>query len=175
MYQKINEELVKEARDYALASCPYTYDGHNFSLQKSSDTRFNHILLGKLGEKAFKMWLEKEKINYIEDDKPITDPDSFDFKANGLTIDIKSTLPHCKWLLEKKKLYESKPKDVYVLVKVKLDSLEASIIGFEFGKELAKNPVNLGYGEDYGLTEDKLTGIDFLLGVLCPKTLSDFV
>ena len=78
----IEEALYQEALDYARRSRAYTSDRHDFH-SGGLDNKQQKMLEGKLGEKAFKLFLQDNGIRFEEDHSSYDERDEYDFLLQG--------------------------------------------------------------------------------------------
>lgn len=165
----IPQKYVIEAKEYANKSKSFTSDRHDFH-EGGLDNKQQKMFEGKLGEKAFKVFLENNKIRYIEDHSGYDTADDYDFyfDKKNLKIDVKTrTKAYHIRTLELVEQFEKKPKDIYISVRLIEDS-QAQILGW-FSKEdmLSCDHVeNLGYLNNYVMYDDDLRPIDSLIKYL---------
>lgn len=74
----IEGALYQEALDYARRSRAYTSDRHDFH-SGGLDNKQQKMLEGKLGEKAFKLFLQDNGIRFEEDHSSYEERDEYDF------------------------------------------------------------------------------------------------
>ena len=89
----IEGTLYQEALDYARDSRSYTSDRHDFH-PGGLDNKQQKMLEGKLGEKAFKLFLQDQGIRFEEDRSSCRERDEYDFLLQGsglvLRVDVKT-------------------------------------------------------------------------------------
>lgn len=89
----IEGALYQEALDYARRSRAYTSDRHDFH-SGGLDNKQQKMLEGKLGEKAFKLFLQDNGIRFEEDHSSYDERDEYDFLLQGsglrLRVDVKT-------------------------------------------------------------------------------------
>lgn len=89
----IDGELDEEARSYAELSKAYTSNRHDFHSGGLAN-KMQKMYEGKLGEKAVKLFLTDNSINFIEDTSSFDERDEFDFllvnETERLKIDVKT-------------------------------------------------------------------------------------
>lgn len=115
---KIDGELYKEAYDYAEQSKAFTSNRHDFhsgGLKNKKQKMFE----GKLGEKAVKIFLQDNKVSFMEDHSSPEERDEYDFllinKFQQLKVDVKTRTEdfHIR-TLEMVEQANSHPKDIYI-------------------------------------------------------------
>ena len=89
----IEGALYQEALDYARRSRAYTSDRRDFR-SGGLDNKQQRMLEGKLGEKAFKLFLQDNGIRFEEDHSSYEERDEYDFLLQGsglcLRVDVKT-------------------------------------------------------------------------------------
>ena len=89
----IEGALYQAALDYARRSRAYTSDRHDFH-SGGLDNKQQKMLEGKLGEKAFKLFLQDNGIRFEEDHSSYEERDEYDFLLQGsglrLRVDVKT-------------------------------------------------------------------------------------
>lgn len=114
----IEGALYQEALDYARRSRAYTSDRHDFH-SGGLDNKQQKMLEGKLGEKAFKLFLQDNGIRFEEDHSSYEERDEYDFLLQGsglcLRVDVKTRTEefHIR-TLELVEQTISHPKELYV-------------------------------------------------------------
>lgn len=114
----IEGALYQEALDYARRSRAYTSDRHDFH-SGGLDKKQQKMLEGKLGEKAFKLFLQDNGIRFEEDHSSYEERDEYDFLLQGsglrLRVDVKTRTEefHIR-TLELVEQTISHPKELYV-------------------------------------------------------------
>lgn len=74
----ISDDLYQEAFEYARFSHMYTSNRHDFH-EGGLNNKQQKMFEGKLGEKAFKMFLNENNIPYLEDKTSPQERDEYDF------------------------------------------------------------------------------------------------
>lgn len=162
----IPQNYVMEAMDYANKSKSFTSDRHDFH-DGGINNKQKKMFEGKLGEKAFKVFLENNQIQYFEDQSSYDSADEYDFyfKRTGLKVDVKTRTEdfHIR-TLEMVEQFKNKPKDIYISVKL-INNSNAQILGW-FSKEdmLFRNHIeNQGYMDNYVMYDQELRPIESLM------------
>lgn len=148
---RVTDEMKLEAYQYSALSHDFTSRRHDFH-KGGADNASKKMYEGKIGEKAFRSWLDKEGIRYIEDSTSYDEADNYDFLINGYKIDVKTRTEdfHIRTLELVEQLH-SRPKDIYVSVRYHRESNEVELIGAISSKKLIHlNQIeNLGYKNNY--------------------------
>lgn len=161
MIIKITEDMIEEAKKYAVLSKKYTSRNHDFHEGGESNAVVK-MYEGKIGEKAFREWLINEGIPYIEDSTGPDTADEYDFLINNKKIDVKTrTKSFHTRTLEMVSQFHSRPKDFYVGIYLDLDNQEAEIYGFISSDQLQNlsQIEDQGYGDNYVVYDNQLKSI----------------
>lgn len=165
---RITDELIEEARNYAVLSRSYTSDRHDFH-HGGLDNKGKKMFEGKLGEKGFKMFLTDNNIDFTEDNSPYTERDEYDFlitvDGTDLKVDVKTRTEefHTR-TLEMVEQAESHPKDIYVSARLYRETKTVKLLGwFSFGdmKRIGRIE-NQGYLDNYVMYDYDLRPISEL-------------
>lgn len=161
MIIKIAEDMLAEAKEYAVLSKKYTSRDHDFH-EGGENNAVVKMYEGKIGEKVFREWLINEGIPYIEDSTGPDTADEYDFLINNKKIDVKTrTKSFHTRTLEMVSQFNLRPKDYYVGVYLDLKNQEAEIYGFISSDQLQNlNPIeNQGYKNNYVVYDNQLESI----------------
>jgi hypothetical protein len=182
----ITEEMIAEAWEYTRQSALHTSDRHDFH-EGGIVNKARKMFEGKLGEKVFRQWMRENRVAYVEDRTPYTDPDLYDFRVGSGRIDVKTyTQTFHKYLLEMVEMFREKPKDFYVAVRLRFGSFDitltpggleldtfnvrarsATIVGFATAADVAAARVdNQGYLDNYTFPLARLRPLSELPGAL---------
>ncbi|SFA86451.1 MULTISPECIES: hypothetical protein [unclassified Bacillus (in: firmicutes)] len=161
----LEDELIKEALDYAEISKEFTSNKHDFHAGGLSNKK-QKMFEGKLGEKIFKKFLLENNIIFEEDRTSHQEADLFDFIiSNKITVDVKTrTKSYHTRTLELVEQFNNKPKDIYVSVRIFDDLKSGHLIGW-FAKEdvLRINRIeNHGYLDNYTMYDSDLSSMNNL-------------
>lgn len=154
----VTQAMKDEASDYADLSRDYTSRNHDFH-EGGPDNAKLKMYEGKIGEKAFRSWLDCEGIPYIEDNTPHDQADYYDFLINGFKIDVKTrTESYHTRTLELVNQFEERPKDIYVSTYYNRDTDNVELIGvISSAKLLSLNQIeNHGYLDNYVAYDNQL-------------------
>ena len=162
----LTDELIEEARNYAALSKRFTSNRHDFH-DGSLSQKENKMLSGKLGEGIFKMFLDENEIVYERDKTSHEDADDFDFRfPNSRTLDVKTRTKdfHIR-TLEMVEQFNSKPKDIFVSVRLNNDYRTGSILGWFSSSDMLRiNRIeNLGYLDNYVIFDNELRPIETII------------
>lgn len=165
---KVTEEMKCEALQYSNLSRNHTSRRHDFH-EGGADNASLKMNEGKIGEKAFRAWLDKEGIPYTEDSTSFDKADDYDFLINGYKIDVKTRTEdfHIR-TLELVEQVENRSKDIYVSVHYHRDTDIVDLIGVISSNKL----VQLNQIENHGY-EDNYVAYDNQLGNL--KDFKNFI
>ena len=151
----IEGALYQEALDYARRSRAYTSDRHEFH-SGGLDNKQQKMLEGKLGEKAFKLFLQDNGIRFEEDHSSYEERDEYDFLLQGsglcLRVDVKTRTEefHIR-TLELVEQTISHPKELYVSARLYRERNAVRLLGW-FTREdlLTQGKIeNQGYLDNY--------------------------
>ena len=166
----IPNELYQEALDYAIASRAYTSNRHDFH-EGGLDNKQKKMFEGKLGEKAFKIFLQDNDFSFIEDESSPRERDKYDFVLNKtgfqkLLIDVKTRTKHYHIrTLELVEQYSAFPKDIYISARLYEGTRNVKLLGWYTANEMLNiNRVeNNGYLDNYVMYDNELHPMeDFL-------------
>lgn len=174
---KIDGELYKEAYDYAEQSKAFTSNRHDFhsgGLKNKKQKMFE----GKLGEKAVKIFLQDNKVSFIEDHSSPEERDEYDFllinKFQQLKVDVKTRTEdfHIR-TLEMVEQANSHPKDIYISVRLYKETNEVKLLGwYTYDDMMEKAKIeNHGYLDNYTMYDEDLRPMD----TIEKELLSQFV
>lgn len=150
----IDGTLYQEALDYASASRAFTSNRHDFhpgGLKNKQKKMFE----GKLGEKAFKLFLLDNNIPFDEDHSSYDERDEYDFIVNDgyqYKVDVKTrTEPFHIRTLEMVEQAQTHPKDIFISARLYRDRNAVVLLGwFSFEDMINKNQIeNQGYLDNY--------------------------
>lgn len=171
-YYQITRPLINEALEYAELSKSYTSDRHDFH-EGGLDNKKQKMYEGKLGEKAFKMFLLDNKISFTEDNTPYTEADLYDFLLpDGLKIDVKTrTKSFHTRTLEMVEQSNKSPKDIYVSVSLPEGTTCAKLLGWFTRVDMlhANHIENNGYRDNYVMYDSELREIPELFQLYLKK------
>ena len=160
----ITKEMLDEARAYAKLSHDYTsrkHDFHEGGARIASEKMFE----GKIGEKAFRKWLEIHDIPYEEDKSSHENADDYDFMVVGKTFDVKTrTKSFHTRTLEMVDQFYKRPKDIYVSVRYHIDRQQVELLGAISRVQLKRiNRIeNQGYKDNFVAFDHELSSMDKL-------------
>lgn len=158
----ISNELYLEALVYADKSKKYTSNRHDFHSGGLTNKK-QKMFEGKLGEKAFKMFLEDNNINYIEDPTSYKERDKFDFlllnRNEKLKVDVKTRteIYHIR-TLELVEQAKNHPKDIFISARLYREKRVVVLLGWFFYDDMiTKNQIeNQGYLDNYVMYDKDL-------------------
>lgn len=173
---KVTEEMKQEASQYSTLSRNYTSRRHDFH-KGGPDHASIKMNEGKIGEKAFRTWLDQEGIPYVEDSTSFDEADNYDFIINGYKVDVKTRTEdfHIR-TLELVEQVQNRPKDIYVSVRYYRNTDEVELIGVISAKKLVRlNQIeNQGYKDNYVAYDHQLGSIDdFKKFIMSHKNLGE--
>lgn len=152
-------ELDREAMEYAAAARAYTADRHDFH-PGGLENKQQKMYEGKLGEKAFKMFLWDNGISFEEDHSPCTEADEYDFLlANGKKVDVKTrTKAYHSRTLEMVEEANCRPKDIYISARLYKEDKRVILLGWFTRQDMlkAKHIQNNGYQDNYAMYDNEL-------------------
>jgi len=166
----IPDDLYQEALDYARASRAFTSNRHDFHPGGLSNKQ-QKMFEGKLGEKAFKIFLTDNNFDFEEDHSSPEERDEFDFKLckSGLPrllIDVKTRTKdfHIR-TLEMVEQYSNHPKDIYISARWYEGTRNVQLIGWYTGIDMkSKNQIeNNGYLDNYVMYDRDLRSMESFL------------
>ena len=115
----VKNDFIEEALSYAKKSRAFTSNRHDFH-PGGLDNKQQKMFEGKLGEKAFKMFLIDNDFSFTEDSSPADERDEYDFLLhknglNKLLIDVKTRTKqfHIR-TLEMVEQFKNHPKNLYI-------------------------------------------------------------
>lgn len=151
-----------EASQYSTLSRDYTSRRHDFH-EGGADNASLKMNEGKIGEKAFRIWLDNEGIPYVEDNTSFDEADDYDFLINGYKIDVKTRTEkfHTR-TLELVEQFQNRPKDIYVSVHYHRDTDIVDLIGVISSNKLVQlNQIeNQGYNDNYVAYDNQLGSME---------------
>ena len=130
----ITGSLYDETVSYARKSRAFTANRHDFHPGGLSNKE-KKMFEGKLGEKAVKILLTDNQINFIEDPSSFDERDEFDFllvnENERLKIDVKTRTEdfHIR-TLEMVEQAKTHPKDIYISVRLYRESNTVIVLGW---------------------------------------------
>ena len=161
----ITGDLYDEAASYAKKSRAFTSNRHDFHLGGLSNKE-KKMFEGKLGEKAIKMMLTENHINFIEDASSFDERDEYDFllvnDSEQLKVDVKTrTEDYHIRTLEMVEQAKTHPKDIYISVRLYRDCNTVVVLGwFSYNDMMRKNQIeNQGYLDNYVMYDRDLRPI----------------
>ena len=161
----ITGSLYDEAVSYARKARAFTSNRHDFHPGGLSNKE-KKMFEGKLGEKAIKLLLTDNHINFIEDTSSYDERDEFDFllvnENEQLKVDVKTRTEdfHIR-TLEMVEQAETHPKDIYISVRLFRESNTVVILGwFSYKDMIRKGQIeNQGYLDNYVMYDSDLRPI----------------
>lgn len=160
--------LYREALDYALRSGAYTSDRHDFHAGGLSNKQ-QKMLEGKLGEKAFKLFLLDNGIRFEEDHSRFNERDEYDFLLRNpvmcLRLDVKTrTEPYHIRTLELVEQAASHPKEIYISARLCREQRSVRLLGrFTRQDMLTRGRIeNQGYLDNYVMYDRQLRPMEEL-------------
>ena len=161
----ITGSLYDEAVSYARKARAFTSNRHYFHPGGLSNKE-KKMFEGKLGEKAIKLLLTDNHINFIEDTSSYDERDEFDFllvnENEQLKVDVKTRTEdfHIR-TLEMVEQAETHPKDIYISVRLFRESNTVVILGwFSYKDMIRKGQIeNQGYLDNYVMYDSDLRPI----------------
>ena len=161
----ITGSLYDEAVSYARKARAFTSNRHDFHPGGLSNKE-KKMFEGKLGEKAIKLLLTDNHINFIEDTSSYDERDEFDFllvnENEQLKVDVKTRTEdfHIR-TLEMVEQAETHPKDIYISVRLFRESNTVVILGwFSYKDMIRKGRIeNQGYLDNYVMYDSDLRPI----------------
>ena len=157
--------LYDEAVSYARKARAFTSNRHDFHPGGLSNKE-KKMFEGKLGEKAIKLLLTDNHINFIEDTSSYDERDEYDFllvnENEQLKVDVKTRTEdfHIR-TLEMVEQAETHPKDIYISVRLFRESNTVVILGwFSYKDMIRKGQIeNQGYLDNYVMYDSDLRPI----------------
>lgn len=167
----------QEALNYAKASRAYTSNRHDFHAG-GLDNKQRKMFEGKLGEKAFKMFLIENKIPFIEDHSSPQERDEYDFllttDKRQYLFDVKTRTKsfHIR-TVEMVEQARSHPKDVFISVRLFAERYAVKLLGwYSFQDMIRVNRIeNLGYLDNYVMFDSDLRPMEELYNLLLIKCI----
>ncbi|MFL2139001.1 hypothetical protein [Desemzia sp. FAM 23991] len=162
MIIKVTEDMKKEALEYSQLSKEFTSRRHDHH-EGGSENAALKMYEGKIGEKAFRFWLDYNNIPYQEDETSHDSADFYDFLIKGYKIDVKTrTKSFHTRILERVEQFEKKPKDIYVSAHYYTDIEEVKLIGVISANRLKKlnPPESFGYEMNYFAHDYQLSSME---------------
>ena len=164
----IEGALYQEALDYARRSRAYTSDRHDFH-SGDLDNKQQKMLEGKLGEKAFKLFLQDNGIRFEEDHSSYEERDEYDFLLQGsglrLRVDVKTRTEefHIR-TLELVEQTISHPKELYVSARLYRERNAVRLLGWFTREDLLTQGriENQGYLDNYVMYDRQLRPMEAL-------------
>ena len=161
----ITGSLYDEAVSYARKARAFTSNRHDFHPGGLSNKE-KKMFEGKLGEKAIKLLLTDNHINFIEDTSSYDERDEFDFllvnENEQLKVDVKTRTEdfHIR-TLEMVEQAETHPKDIYISVRLFRESNTVVILGwFSYKDMIRKGQIeNQGFLDNYVMYDSDLRPI----------------
>lgn len=163
----ITNEFYQEAFNYSKLSRSFTSNRHDFH-SGGLENKQKKMLEGKLGEKAFKMFLLENNIPFIEDQSSPQERDNYDFLVSTTNkqylIDIKTrTKSYHTRTLELVEQTESHPKDIYVSARL-FPNNKVQLLGWYSFDDMMKvgRIDNQGYLDNYVMYDTELRPMEEL-------------
>lgn len=160
----VTKKMLDEANDYATMSRDYTSRKHDFH-EGGTKAASAKMFEGKIGEKAFKKWLENNDIPFEEDRSSHEDADDYDFVVAGLKVDVKTrTKSFHTRTLEMVDQFYKRPKDLYISARYHIDRQQVELLGAISSVQLKKiNRIeNQGYKNNFVAYDDELSSMSKL-------------
>lgn len=164
----IEGTLYQEALDYARDSRSYTSDRHDFH-PGGLDNKQQKMLEGKLGEKAFRLFLQDQGIRFEEDRSSCRERDEYDFLLQGsglvLRVDVKTrTEDYHIRTLELVEQTVAHPKELYVAARLYRDENAVQLLGWFTREDLLTHGTieNQGYLDNYVMYDRQLRPMESL-------------
>lgn len=169
MIYTLADSDVSEAREYAHKAAQYTSNRHDFH-EGSLDEKEENMFYGKLGEKAFRAFLNEIGMSYSEDETSYTEADNYDFELciggfmnenTYLTVDVKTrTKPWHKYNLEMVEQFMKNGKDIYVFTRM-ISEREFELLGWVKNEDFEYAAIiNNGYLDNYAFEDSQLRSMD---------------
>ena len=166
----IPNDLIDEAMVYAKNSRAFTSNRHDFH-SGGLDNKQQKMFEGKLGEKAFKLFLIDNNFSFIEDHSSPEERDEYDFILQNntkkqLLIDVKTRTKrfHIR-TLEMVEQYTNHPKDIYVSARLYEGTYKVDLLGWYTGADMfSKHQIeNNGYLDNYVMYDKDLRPMESFL------------
>lgn len=165
---EVKDEYLKEAKSYAYQSRKFTSNRHDFH-EGGLSNKQKKMFEGKVGEKAFKILLDDNKVKYEEDDTPYWERDEYDFLLPGhgesFKVDVKTRTEdfHIR-TLEMVEQAQTHPKDVYISARLFKKSNTVKMIGWFSKKDMLRKAKieNNGYLDNYVMYDKDLRPMEDL-------------
>lgn len=161
--------MFKEAYDYARKSAPYTSNKHDFHTGGLNQKQ-QKMLEGKLGEKAFKIFLLENHIEFTEDQTSYKVRDEYDFLImNKIKVDVKTrTKKFHTRTLEMVEQAKISPKEIYISTFLQFLNRKVWLLGWFSYHDMVKvgKIENQGYLDNYVMYDNDLRSIEELLELL---------
>lgn len=159
----IPDDLYQEAFNYAKASRAFTSNRHDFH-PGGLDNKQKKMFEGKLGEKAFKMFLVDNNFSFAEDHSSPEERDKYDFMLlktglPSLLIDVKTrTKDFHTRTLEMVEQYTKHPKNIYISARLYEGTQKVSLLGWYTDEDMLekKQIENNGYLDNYVMYDSDL-------------------
>lgn len=161
----LTSDMKRNAEEYARLSHDYTSRLHDFH-SGGADIASDKMYEGKLGEEAFKYILMSHDIPFIVDQTGYDSADDYDFLVNGYRVDVKTrTQEYQIRTLEMVDQFHSKPKDIYVGVRLYREDDKAEIYGYITADNLknANAPKSFGFKLNYWAYDYQMAPIEKLI------------
>ena len=178
-FYQISPEDCREANQYAIMAAKYTSDRHDFHSGSFEDKRIK-MFEGKMGEKAFEMFLRDNHVRYIPDRTSYMQKDDFDFLIwntdhQCFTLDVKTRTKHyhTRTLEMVEQMQKTTPKDIYVSTRLYLDTNRVKLLGWFSRKEMLQigRIENNGYKDNYVIFDSELHPMEELYSKCLVKFL----
>lgn len=169
----IDGSLLQEALSYAELSGAYTSDRHDFH-DGGLTNKKRKMFEGKLGEKAFKIFLRANHIPFEEDHTSWRERDEYDFllhTADGkrYLVDVKTrTKAFHTRTLEMVEQAQSHPKDIFISTRLFPDRNTVRLLGwYSYDDMIQTNRIeNNGYLDNYVMHDSELRGFQDLIDTI---------
>lgn len=158
----ITPYLYQEALNYAISSCAFTSNRHDFHAGGLNNKQ-QKMLEGKLGEKGFKMFLTENAIPFIEDHSSPQERDEYDFLLSTTNkkylLDVKTRTKdfHIR-TLEMVEQAHNHPKDIFVSARLYTERNAVKLLGwYTFQDMISVGRIeNHGYLDNYVMYDSDL-------------------
>lgn len=159
----VKNDFIEEALSYAKKSRAFTSNRHDFH-PGGLDNKQQKMFEGKLGEKAFKMFLIDNDFSFTEDSSPADERDEYDFLLhknglNKLLIDVKTRTKqfHIR-TLEMVEQFKNHPKNLYISARLYEGTHIVDLLGWYTAEDMVnKGKIeNNGYLDNYVMYDNDL-------------------
>lgn len=159
----IPNDLIQEALSYAISSRAYTSNRHDFHAGGLNNKQ-QKMFEGKLGEKAFKMFLWDNAIPFEEDHSSFDERDEYDFllqteHGTQYLVDVKTrTKSFHTRTLEMVEQAQEHPKDIFISARLFSERNVVKLLGWYSYEDMirADQIENNGYLDNYVMYDTDL-------------------